>query len=54
LWNQGVHTSWATVRDLVASHSVATMVLPTDGGKVLRARNLLTVAFDFSGTAFGW
>jgi transposase len=38
LLNQGVHTSWATVRDLVASHNVATMVLPTDGDKVLRIR----------------
>jgi transposase len=38
LLNQGMHTSWATVRETVASHSVATMVLPTDGGKELRIR----------------
>jgi transposase len=38
LLNQGVHTSWATVREMVASHSVATMVLPTDGDKVLSLR----------------
>jgi len=38
LGNQGVHTSWATVREQVASHSVATMVLPTDGGKTLSIR----------------
>jgi transposase len=38
LLNQGVHTSWATVRETVATHNVATMVLPTDGGKVLRIR----------------
>src|SRR5437763_10675314 len=38
LLNQGVHTSWATVREMVASHSVATLVLPTDGGQVLRIR----------------
>jgi transposase len=38
LLNRGVHTSWATVREQVASHSVATMVLPTDGGKVLSIR----------------
>jgi transposase len=38
LSNQGVHTSWATVRERLANHSVATMVLPTDGGKVLRIR----------------
>jgi transposase len=38
LLNRGVHTSWSTVRETVASHSVATMVLPTDGGKVLSIR----------------
>jgi Transposase DDE domain len=38
LLNRGVHTSWATVRETVASHNVATMVLPTDGGKALRIR----------------
>ena len=38
LWNQGVATSWATVREMVASHSVATMVLPTDGGRLLSIR----------------
>jgi transposase len=38
LLNQGVHTSWATVREALANHNVATMVLPTDGGKVLRIR----------------
>jgi transposase len=38
LLNQGVHTSWATVRETVTSHNVATMVLPTDGGKVLTIR----------------
>jgi transposase len=38
LGNQGIHTSWATVREQVASHSVATLVLPTDGGKTLTIR----------------
>jgi transposase len=38
LLNQGVHTSWATVRELLANHNVTTMVLPTDGGKVLCIR----------------
>jgi transposase len=38
LLNQGVHTSWATVREALANHNVATTVLPTDGGKVLRIR----------------
>jgi len=38
LLEQGIHTSWSTVREAVASHSVTTMVLPTDGGKVLQIR----------------
>ena len=38
LWTQGVHTSWSTVRETVANHNVATLVLPTDGGRVLRIR----------------
>ncbi len=38
LWTHGVHTSWATVREQVASHSVATLVLPTDGGQTLSIR----------------
>ena len=38
LVNQGIHTSWSTVRERVASHSVATLVLPMDGGQVLRIR----------------
>jgi transposase len=38
LLNRGIHTSWATVRERVASHSVVTLVLPTDGGRVLRIR----------------
>jgi transposase len=42
LLNQGVHTSWATVRDTLATHQVATIVMPTDGGKVLRIRKGMT------------
>jgi transposase len=38
LLDRGIHTSWATVREQVASHSVATLVLPTDGGKRLSIR----------------
>ena len=38
LLNQGVHTSWATVRKTLSTHQVATIVLPTDNGKVLRIR----------------
>src|SRR5208337_1262423 len=32
LVNQGVHTSWATVRETLKTHQVNTIVLPTDGG----------------------
>jgi transposase len=42
LLNQGVHTSWATVRQTLASHEVGTIVLPTDGGKFLRIRKGMT------------
>jgi transposase len=42
LLNQGVHTSWATVRETLATHQVATIVLPTDGGKLLRIRKGMT------------
>jgi transposase len=38
LGNQGVQTSWATVREQLASHSVVTLVLPTDGSQVLSIR----------------
>ena len=42
LLNHGVHTSWATVRQTLATHQVATIVLPTDGGKLLRIRKGMT------------
>lgn len=38
LLNQGVHTSWATVRETLKTHQVATVVLPTGGGMELRIR----------------
>jgi hypothetical protein len=38
LLNAGVHTSWATVRETLKTHQVNTIVLPTDGGMVLRIR----------------
>lgn len=38
LLDQGVHTSWATVRNILSTHQVATVVLPTDDGSVLRIR----------------
>ena len=42
LLNQGVHTSWATIRKTLSTHQVATIVLPTDNGKVLRIRKGMT------------
>jgi len=38
LLDAGVHTSWATVRETLKTHQVNTIVLPTDGGLVLRIR----------------
>ena len=38
LLDQGVHTSWHTVRDALKTHQVCTVVLPTDQGDVLRIR----------------
>jgi transposase len=42
LLRQEIHTSWATVRDLLATHQVATIVLPTDQDGVLRIRRSAT------------
>jgi transposase len=42
LLSQGVHTSWATVRQTLANHEVSTIILPTDGGKFLRIRKGMT------------
>ena len=36
--DQGVHTSWASVRDSLATHHIVTIVLPTDTGATLRIR----------------
>jgi transposase len=38
LLDQGVHTSWATVRDTLKTHQVCTVVLPTGDGSCLRIR----------------
>jgi len=38
LLNAGVHASWATVRETLKTHQINTIVLPTDGGMVLRVR----------------
>jgi transposase len=42
LLNQEVHTSWSTIRKTLSTHQVATIVLPTDQGKVLRIRKGMT------------
>ncbi len=42
LQRQENHTSWATVRDLLATHEIATIVLPTDQNGVLRIRRSAT------------
>ena len=36
--DQGVHTSWDTLRDVLKTHQVCTVVLPTDKGDLLRIR----------------
>ena len=38
LIRQEIHTSWASVRDLLATHEIATIVLPTDQNGTLRIR----------------
>lgn len=38
LRNQGVYTSWPTVREALSTHHVVTVVLPTDQGETLRIR----------------
>jgi transposase len=38
LLDRGVHTSWGSVREVLSTHQVCTIVLPTDDGRVLRIR----------------
>lgn len=38
LLDNGVHTSWATVRETLVSHQIATTVLPTTDGRELHIR----------------
>ena len=38
----GVHTSWWTIRQQLRTHQVATIVLPTTGGRVLKIRKATT------------
>ena len=46
LLDQGIHTSWATVRDALKTHQVATVVLPADGGQTLLIRKSMTPDSD--------
>jgi transposase len=36
------HTSWSSVREVLRTHQVVTIVLPTDGGRILRIRKATT------------
>lgn len=36
--DQGIHTSWWTIRQQLSTHQVVTVVLPTAGGPILRIR----------------
>ena len=45
LLDQCVHTSWASVRDALASHAIVTIVLPTDSGATMRIRKASTAEF---------
>ena len=38
LLDKQVHTSWATVRDILSTHQISTVVLPTSDGSELRIR----------------
>ncbi len=38
LSDEGVHTSWLTVKDTLKTHQVATVILPTTSGEVLKIR----------------
>jgi transposase len=40
--DQGIHTSWATLREQLASHQVVTVVLPTSDGQEIRIRKATT------------
>ncbi len=42
LIDQGLHTSWATVRDTLSTHQICTIVLPTSSGETLRIRKSAT------------
>jgi transposase len=42
LLDQGIHTSWPTVRDTLKTHQLCTIVLPSSDGSTLRIRKAAT------------
>jgi hypothetical protein len=46
LLDQGIRTSWSTVRDSLKTHQVCTIVLPTNDGSTLRIRKAATTEPD--------
>ena len=42
LLDQGVHSSWSSVRDALRTHQVVTVALPTDDGTEIRVRRPTT------------
>lgn len=40
--DQGIHTSWATLREQLSTHQVVTTVLPTSDGHLLKIRKATT------------
>lgn len=46
LLDQGIHSSWATVRDTLKTHQICTIVLPTSDGSTLRIRKAATPEQD--------
>jgi hypothetical protein len=40
--DQGIHTSWATLREQLSTHQVVTAVLPTTDGNLLKIRRATT------------
>jgi hypothetical protein len=49
LLDQGLHTSWASLRDTLKTHQVCTIVLPTKGGQTLRIRKASTPEKEVAG-----
>ena len=43
---QGIHTSWGTLREVLSTHHVVTVVLPAADGRVLRIRKGTTPERD--------